>query len=70
VKIVKKVKYVIPVDYFLLISKGIKGRIKLMPRDAMQKLSKRLFIIQIEITLTPFENAQNLTILRTIMRFC
>ena len=26
----------------------------------MQKLSKRLFIIQIEITLTPFENAKKM----------
>ena len=45
-KIVKKVKYVIPVDYFWLISKGIKGRIKLM-RDATQKLSKRVFMITV-----------------------
>ena len=58
-KIVKKVKYVIPVDYFWLISKGIKGRIKLMPRDAMQKLSKRLFIIQIEITLYNLRNRKS-----------
>ena len=68
-KIVKKVKYVISVDYFWLISKGIKGRIKLMPRDAMQKLSKRLFIIQIEITLTSFENAKKIPGQNTFQNF-
>ena len=56
---IKIVKKVIPVDYFWLISKGIKGRIKLMPRDAMQKVSKRLFIIQIEITLYNLSNRKS-----------
>ena len=55
-KIVKTVKYEIPVDYFWLISKGIKGRIKLMLRDAMQKLSKRVSIIQIGILLYNLSN--------------